>query len=196
MQSWNKFMSVVWFQYVTEVCSNQFIGYMIALQSPYMIALQSPLSSHNWSRDRWQFIDVQRSRFLELKVNNSFILSILLIILKDCAVYFNIILAFIYAILDGRQTAICEYLWDFLLKLSAYINKTWRLLRNYDEVDPDNPLLMRKKETREKFRAELRIEVSKRKHIYRDRIVNANNDQRLFHQLIRRQRKIDWLIGV
>jgi hypothetical protein len=75
--------------------------------------------------------------------------------------------------------------------LSAYINKTWRLLRNYDEVDPDNPLLMRKKETREKFRAELRIEVSKRKHIYRDRIVNANNDQRLFHQLIRRQRKID-----
>ena len=68
--------------YVTEVCSNQFIRYMIALQSPYMIALQSPLSLHNWSRDRWQFIDVQRSRFLELKVNNSFILSIRLISLK------------------------------------------------------------------------------------------------------------------
>ena len=56
--------------YVTEVCSHQIIRYMIALQSSYMIALQSPLSLHNWSRDRWQFIDVQRSRFLELKVNN------------------------------------------------------------------------------------------------------------------------------
>jgi hypothetical protein len=52
--------------YVTEVCSNQFIRYMIALQSPYMIAL----SLYSWSRDRWQFIDVQRSHFLELKVNN------------------------------------------------------------------------------------------------------------------------------
>ena len=37
---------------------------------------------------------------------------------------------------------------------------------------------------------ELRIEDSKRKHKYRDRIINANdNDKRLFHQLIRRQRK-------
>ena len=44
--------------YVTEVCSNQFIRYMIAL------------SLYSWSRERWQFIDVQRSRFLELKVNN------------------------------------------------------------------------------------------------------------------------------
>ena len=52
--------------YVTEVCSNQFIRYIIALQSPYMIAL----SLYSCSRDRWQFIDVQRSCFLELKVNN------------------------------------------------------------------------------------------------------------------------------
>lgn len=37
---------------------------------------------------------------------------------------------------------------------------------------------------------ELRIEDSKRKHKYRDRIINENdNDKRLFHQLIRRQRK-------
>ena len=89
--------------YVTEVCSNQFIGYMIALQSPYMIALQSPLSSHNWSRYRWQFIDVQRSRFLELKVNNSFIHSIRLISLEGCAIYFNIIFS-IYLRYFGRKT--------------------------------------------------------------------------------------------
>lgn len=37
---------------------------------------------------------------------------------------------------------------------------------------------------------ELRIEDSKRKHKYRDRIINENdNDKRLFYQLIRRQRK-------
>jgi hypothetical protein len=111
MQSWSKFISVVWFQYVTEVWSNQFIGYMIALQSPYMIALQSPLSSHNWSRDRWQFIDVQRSLFLELKVNNSFIHSIRLIILKDCAVYFNIIFS-VYLRYFERKTN-CD-LWIFM----------------------------------------------------------------------------------
>jgi hypothetical protein len=103
--------------YVTEVCSNQFIRYMIALQFPYMIAL----SLYSWSRDRWHFIDVQRSRFLELKVNNSYILSIRLISLKDCAVYFNIIICVYLRYFGRRQTVICEYLRDFLLKLAVYI---------------------------------------------------------------------------
>jgi hypothetical protein len=119
--------------YVTEVCSNQFIRYMIALQSPYMIAL----SLYSWSRDRRQFIDVQRSHFLELKVNNSFILSIRLISLKDCAVYFNIIIC-VYLRYFWRKTN-CD-LWVFMrftVKVgSLHINKTWRLLvlHNYDEV--------------------------------------------------------------
>jgi hypothetical protein len=118
--------------YVTEVCSNQFIRYMIALQTPYMIAL----SLYSWSRDRWQFIDVQRSRFLELKVNNSFILSIRLISLEDCAVYFNIIIC-VYLRYLGRKTN-CD-LWvfkRFSVKVgSLHINKTWRLvLHNYDEA--------------------------------------------------------------
>ena len=109
--------------YVTEVCSNQFIRYMIALQSPYIIAL----SLYSWSRDRW--------RFLELKVNNSFILSNRLISLKDCAVYFNSIIC-VYLRYFGRKTN-CD-LWvfkRFSVKVgSLHINKTWRLLHNYDEV--------------------------------------------------------------
>ena len=83
-------------------------------------------------------------------------------------------------------------IWNKEIAHALYLNKhTYKQWKQADRPsDPDNPLLIRKKETRKKFRTELRIEDSKRKHIYRDRIINANNnDKQLFHQLIRRQRK-------
>ena len=83
-------------------------------------------------------------------------------------------------------------IWNKEIAHALYLNKQayiqWKQASR--PSDPDNPLLMCKKETRKKFRMEIRIEDSKRKHIYKDRIINVNNnDKRLFHQLIRRQRK-------
>jgi len=73
--------------------------------------------------------------FLELKDNNSFILSIRLISLKDCAVYFNIII-FVYLRYFGRKTNYDLWVFKrFSVKVGGlHINKTWRLLHNYDEV--------------------------------------------------------------
>ena len=56
--------------------------------------------------------------------------------------------------------------------------------------DSTNSLVIGRKEIRKIFRRELRLEETKRRHEERNRIINANSDnKRLFFKLVKKQRK-------
>ena len=74
------------------------------------------------------------------------------------------------------------------LKCNKEAHQQWK--KHGRPNDPTNSLVIGRKETRKIFRRELRLKENKRRHEERNRIINANSDnKRLFFKLVTKQRK-------